>query len=289
MTLPFRHLLAALALLAGLAAVPGSALAAQSYDNCTGFIDSLPTTISTQGVWCLDKNLGTAITSGAAITIATNNVTIDCNDFKIGGLAAGNESGAYGIYAANVQNVTVRHCNVRGFRNGIRILSGAGHLVEDNRLDNNLHYGIQVVNGANSLVQRNRVYDTGGRPTAAGATGIWADADVIGNTVSGVFGVYTNANATGIHVGTSATVRNNRVRGLQPQGTGVGAGIKLVDAGAMVDGNHVVGGDATNIPGAAIAGSASPASPDIACSNNVVAGFMNGFHACVDAGGNTWL
>ena len=284
-----RPQLAAAVAAGALYLAPGAAHAAQSYDNCTGFIDSVPATITTQGTWCLRKDLGTAITSGNAITIATNNVTIDCNDFKIGGLAAGNESGAYGIYAANVQNVTVRHCNVRGFRNGIRILSGAGHLVEDNRLDNNLHYGIQVVNGANSLVQRNRVHDTGGRPTAAGATGIEADADVIGNTVSGVFGVYMNSSATGIRAGTAATVRDNRVRGLEPQGSGVGAGIKLVDAGAMVDGNHVAGGDTTNVPGAAIGGSASPVSPDIACSNNVVSGFMNGFHACVDAGGNTWL
>ena len=30
-------------------------------------------------------HLNTSITSGAAITVATNNVVIDCNDFRIGG------------------------------------------------------------------------------------------------------------------------------------------------------------------------------------------------------------
>src|SRR5690606_24652633 len=88
--------LAALLLLGGLAATQ-PARAAQSYDACTGFIDSVPATISTQGVWCLRKDLSTNITSGNAITIATNNVTIDCNDFKLGGLAAGNGSNAFGI------------------------------------------------------------------------------------------------------------------------------------------------------------------------------------------------
>lgn len=47
--LPCR-LLAALVLPAGaVAVVPGSARAAQSYDACTGFIDSLPATVTRQG------------------------------------------------------------------------------------------------------------------------------------------------------------------------------------------------------------------------------------------------
>src|SRR5690606_3094851 len=146
-------------LLAGLSAVPGKANA-ETYATCTGFIDSLPATISTQGVWCLRKNLSTAITEGSAIVIATNNVTIDCNGFKVGGLAGGEYTLAMGIRATDRQNVTVRHCNVRGFYCGVQ-LSGAGHLVEDSRFDNSSYAGIYV-RGDNNLVRRNRVYDTGG-------------------------------------------------------------------------------------------------------------------------------
>ena len=87
MTTAYR-LLAAL-LLGGLLAVPPSARAAESYDSCAGYIDSLPATISRQGVWCLRKNLSASIGNGNAITIATNDVTIECNDFRGGGLAAG--------------------------------------------------------------------------------------------------------------------------------------------------------------------------------------------------------
>ena len=290
MTLPLRHLLAALALFAGLAAVPGSALAAQSYDNCTGFIDSVPATITTQGVWCLRKNLTASITSGMAITVAANNVTIDCNDFKIGGLGGGDSSNAFGIYAGNKQNVTVRHCNVRGFMSGISLIGGAGHLVEDNRLDNNLKYGIYMLGADNSLVQRNRVYDTGGHPATTDTVAIYVDADVIGNTVAGVFAT-ANAKARGIIAGTAATIRNNRVRGFQASGTngGYATGIYATDAGSMVDGNHVIGGGAAAVPGSAISGAGSSTSPDIACSNNVVGGFAGGINACVDAGGNTRL
>src|SRR4249919_615558 len=92
---------------------------AETYNTCTGFITSVPTVITTQGTWCLKQDLTTALTIGVAITINTNNVTIDCNDFKLGGLAAGVGSQVHGIYAANRSNLTVRHCNIRGFYNGV--------------------------------------------------------------------------------------------------------------------------------------------------------------------------
>jgi len=276
MTLLPCRLLAALALLAGLAAAPGSAMASQSYDNCTGFIDSLPTTIFSQGTWCLDKNLSTAITSGAAINIIANNVTIDCNDFKVGGLAAGDASTAWGIYAYDRQNVTVRHCNVRGFKEGIH-LGGGGHLVEDNRLDNSLRYGIYV-SGENNLVQRNRVYDTGG--VANEAAGIDADADVIDNTVAGVL---SENYAFGILVGGAHKVRNNRVRGLQ--GDGGVYGIQLYSPGSAVDGNQLAVPAGSRGYGILDSSSGS----GTACSNNVVSGFRTPMQGCVDAGGNTSL
>src|SRR5687768_5499102 len=93
-----------------------SARAAESYDNCVAYIDALPVVIGTQGVWCLRDNVSTAISSGAAITIATNNATIDCNDFKIGNLAAGPSTNAIGIQASNRRNATIRNCTIRGFR-----------------------------------------------------------------------------------------------------------------------------------------------------------------------------
>src|SRR5688572_20901601 len=88
------HLLV-LGLLAAVSLAP--ARATESYDGCTGFIDSLPATISTPGTWCLRGHRYTSITSGAAIRITANNVTLDCNDFRLSGLGAGAGTLAVGI------------------------------------------------------------------------------------------------------------------------------------------------------------------------------------------------
>src|SRR4249919_759306 len=82
-----------------LAGLPQTARAAESYDNCTGFITSVPAVITTQGTWCLKNDLSTALTGIVAIKINTNNVTIDCNDFKLGGTAGGMGTGSLGIVA----------------------------------------------------------------------------------------------------------------------------------------------------------------------------------------------
>ena len=154
---PIRSGLLVLGLLVAMAFTP--VRAAQGYDNCTGFIDSLPATISTLGTWCLRKDVSTGMTSGIAITVAANNVTLDCNDFKIGGLAAGTASLAYGVgHLVERSNTTIRRCSIRGFAVGVA-LGGRGHLVEDSRFDNNLLYGISCVG---CTVRRNQVYDTGG-------------------------------------------------------------------------------------------------------------------------------
>src|SRR5687768_721081 len=108
---PFRsaamslsRLSAAVLVLLALCTSAPAARAGESYDNCTGTIDALPATITTQGVWCLRGDLSTSLASGIAITVETNNVTIDCNDFKLGGLAAGTATQTVGIYASGKQN-----------------------------------------------------------------------------------------------------------------------------------------------------------------------------------------
>ena len=276
-----RHLFATLLLLAGLIAAPPSARAAQSYDNCTGFIDTLPASIGTQGTWCLRHDVTTAITSGNAITINTNNVTIDCNDFKVGGLQAGTSSGAVGIHANGRLNATVRHCNVRGFQIGIDLENGGGHLVEDNRLDQNLYLGIFVL-GDNNRIHRNAIYDTGGAPGINTTFGIYADADVIDNTVSGVFATGTDAFPRGIYMfGDGSEARGNLVRGLVVAGAGSAYGIYVSDSGTRVDGNHVTAAATTN--GTGINGNGALVT---FCGNNTIAKFTTSISTCQDAGGN---
>jgi hypothetical protein len=282
MPVPSCRLPAALALLAGLAAAAGGARA-ETYQTCTGFIDSIPATITTQGVWCLRKDLSTAMTSGTAITIATNNVTIDCNDFKIGGLAAGTASLTHGITAGERANAVVRHCNVRGFMYGIH-LRGYGHLVEDNRFDNNLVQGIHV-EGHDSIVRRNRVLDTGGYPASDRSYGIFATGDVVDNIVSGVYALGTSPRVRGIYlVGSRATARGNRVRDLSASAGSVAVGL-LVQGG----GNAVVDNQVSVNPGHEGTGISAGGITSAACTGNFVYGFATGILNCRDGGGNTVL
>jgi parallel beta-helix repeat protein len=266
------------------AILPAPALAAQSYDNCTGFIDSLPATISKQGTWCLRHDLATNITSGYAISVATNNVTIDCNDFKLGGSAAGVGTGTRGIYANDRLNTTVRRCSIRGFFSGIELSgsSSANNLVEDNRFDGNTSYGLYV-DGDNSTIRRNSVNDTGGNnnPGAenAGAVGIHASfsADILDNTINGVApgwgnacGICTSGNAGG-------SIEGNRIRGLAPPEFGQSFGIFNSNSQQISIRNNVVVGNGGTI------GLICQSSNDRA-QNNVLMGFATPIENCRDDG-----
>ncbi|MEZ0469296.1 right-handed parallel beta-helix repeat-containing protein [Luteimonas salinilitoris] len=221
-----RPVLICLLLSLALHAMPASA----ETTNCTN-INSLPVTISTQGVYCLKQNLSTGINAGAAITINTSNVTIDCNDWKIGGLAAGADTDANGVYANARSNITIRNCGIRGFRRGLWFPGSEGgyHLIENNRFDLNTSYGIQT-RGDGTTIRGNRVYDTGGSTIVAYAYGIdaWDNADVIDNAVSGVYATPgQNGGAVGIISSSNegGEVSRNRVSGLIEDGAGSKRGI----------------------------------------------------------------
>ena len=183
-----RRLFIAIATLAAFAGASGPAAAAESYDGCFGFIDALPATITTQGTWRLRQNLDTSATTGNMIDIQTNNVTIDCNGFRIRGSGGGASTTATGIFAYGRLNITIRHCTIRGFSLGIQVTGGSGVIVEDNLLDQSRFVGINT-GGAGSIVRRNIVTSSGGAPASGAAYGIYADGDVIDNVVDGVAGV----------------------------------------------------------------------------------------------------
>ena len=142
-------------------------------DTCTP-ITTVPTTISLPGTYCVTKDLSTPSTSGTAITVSSNDVTIDLGGHTLSNLAAGTGTQAFGIQGiaagANLQNITVRNGTVRGFYEGISLTgptgsttNSSGHLVENVRADFNRFIGIQVM-GAGSVVRQNQILHTGGEP-----------------------------------------------------------------------------------------------------------------------------
>jgi len=283
-----RYFLSTLLLLVLLLMLGSPRAQAETYNTCTGFITSVPTIVSTQGTWCLKQDLATAITSGAAITINTNNVTIDCNNFKLGGLAAGIGTSADGIDATDRANVTVRHCNIRGFFYGLKFIgsNSAGHAVEDNRFDSNTYVGL-FVQGDGSVVQRNRVFNSGQTTIHANAYGIASadSVDIFDNTVSDVIGtVGGDGYVVGIQTqnNPSGRILRNGVRGVLRDGIGQALGIDNFGASdrITVAENDVVGDTSSGSIGIRCVNSNGRAK------DNVVNGFPTGINACGDAGGN---
>jgi hypothetical protein len=212
---------AALTLLTLLLCAASPARAAESYDGCGAFVSALPAVLTAQGTYCMKQSLATAMTSGDAITIAGNNVTLDCNHFRLHGAGAGAATQAIGIKVDNRLNFTLRNCIVRGFRRGVRITGTAssGHVVVDNRFDGNRQVAIEI-NGSANTVRRNLILDTGAMTAEGEVWGIAAngDADIIDNTIDGVVpsGGGTQAGSYGIGLGGSSTsvIQGNRIRNI---------------------------------------------------------------------------
>lgn len=249
--------------------------------QCTE-VDTLPIAIGSQGTYCLKHDLSTAIASGAAITVNANNVTLDCNGFKIGGLAAGAGSQADGIVANDRLNITVRDCAIRGFMTGIRLqgANGGGHSVVDNRLDQNLYTGIRA-EGSGNEVLRNLVMDTGGGTGVIFGWGIIAAGDIVDNVVDGLFGAGADMSAFGIQsIGAGGQVSDNRVRNLAPGGSGQAVGI-YVQSDAAVVGNHVSASGLT--PGTGILGNIDGGT---LCQHNRVIRYDTTFDRCQNGFGD---
>jgi hypothetical protein len=190
---------------------------------CT-VISSLPYTISAQGSYCLDRNLSTAISTGAAITINVDFVVLDLNGFKIGGGAAGPGTQTNGVRATNHKNITVKNGNIRGFYRAVYLqdtsgtfTSSQGHLVEDIRADQNTFEGIHV-EGRGNVVRNNQVVDTTGTTVGGG-----------------------NSDTFGLRVlGPGSRILNNDVTETVAAGSGTAYGIQATSAeGAVIENNRI--------------------------------------------------
>jgi hypothetical protein len=208
--------------------------------NCTP-INTLPTVITVQGIYCLKQDLATSMTTGNAITINTNNVIIDMNGFKLGGLAGGPATRANGVAATNRQNITIRNGNIRGFRVGVSLQNtttpptSSGHLVEDLRVETSRFAGINL-SGTSSIIRRNFIFGTiGSGAEDTSAYGVYVTGsrsvsitDNVVKEISNLSALSTMAFGIRVSGSTSTNIMRNEVTNListyAPNGITTGGG-----------------------------------------------------------------
>jgi hypothetical protein len=178
--------------------------------DCTDFISSLPYTITAQGIYCFTHSLDANITTGSAIIINSNNVTINLYGYKLGGQLGGPATQANGIYASNKKNIAIRNGTIRGFYRGILLqndspyTTGGPYVIEDLRADANTYVGI-VMHGRGNTIRNVGVVNTGGSTVISDAWGI-------------------------VSRGPGARIHNNNIFETKEQGTGLAGGI-LINTG----------------------------------------------------------
>ncbi len=132
--------------------------------NCA-LISSLPTTITASGDYCLASTMQVSLSSGAAITIAANEVTIDFNENAIVNAPSAYTAAAVGVLAEGRGNVTLKNGTLRGFRTGIRVTTSAAGLsvipvIENMRIDRSYSVGIEL-SALGPVVRNCQVINTG--------------------------------------------------------------------------------------------------------------------------------
>lgn len=208
----------------GLAGVPVGASADETL-LCDKYINAVPYTITKPGHYCLKSNLSTAMFSGNAITIESDSVWLDLNNFILDGSAAGLATAANGIYSEDYRDITVRNGVVRGFMFGIDLETrarGRNYNVENIRAEGNTVASIFLPAtsegpGGRHTIRNNVVIDTGGSTTFGAGAGLaivlGGDGHVSGNDVINVSGNAPNlAIAFDLRDGT-AIVSDNKVSG----------------------------------------------------------------------------
>jgi hypothetical protein len=205
--------------------------------TCTGYIDTVPATITSAGNWCLRADLTVNFSYGIAIVVDAAGATLDCRGHRLNNLPAGAGSTTDGV-VVHQAGVTIRDCTLQGFQAAIFDLAqGGAGVIEDNRIERANRYGILA---DSALVRRNVVRDIGGGIHVV--SGIvaplrrFAEGNLVASVDSDRVDNHGYSRASGIAGGHLA---GNRVRSLHAVSDGVGRALVLDARGFAATGNVV--------------------------------------------------
>lgn len=239
-----------------------SAITTMPASACT-VINAAPAVLSQPGRYCLAADLAFPEVTGNAITITSDDVSLDCRGHKINpGVSLGANPGseviimmndttlAVGVAAMNRSNTTIRNCQIEGFHSGIRINEDGtlarrptGTVVESNRVIGNSQTGILVATNG-SIVRDNEVRSIGDNRLAQPAVGIRVRGSVdvqrnlvedvrdATNAVTGAFGIFATD-------GNGGVIENNRV-------VGISGGLSRVGIASYAPGGTIIRNNSLN-------------------------------------------
>lgn len=118
-------------------------------------IDSC-TNITTPGVYYLTGDISTGIQSGACIDVMTGGVTLEGNNHQITGNGPFVDLPpfTYGIFIANVSNVTIRSLTISKFTYGIYLNGTSGSTISGVTVKNSTITSLYMLSGSNNTVSK---------------------------------------------------------------------------------------------------------------------------------------
>ncbi|MBL8014435.1 MAG: hypothetical protein JNN05_11370 [Candidatus Omnitrophica bacterium] len=199
-------------------------------DDTAGF----PVTISLPGSYKLSSNLN--IPAGKiGILIATNNVTLDLNGFRIIGISSSGTETAISDNNQIRQNITVRNGSIVTIRTGINLAASRQCVIEGMRLNQIGDVAITV--GDYSTVVDNSINQVTGF-AQAGGIGISGKQGqkIRGNTISQVLSPNGSFKPSGIKVLHNSLVENNTV---MLSGMGISTGLNSIVSSNTSSRNYI--------------------------------------------------
>jgi len=230
--------------------------------DCTP-IESLPATISQPGKYCLAGDFTVNSASVRAVTIAADNVTLDCEGHSLRNLATSDAGTSEAIYAYGRNTVTVKNCRILGgFTNGISFLQNNAAsnknyyiTIEGNQIAGPYNYGIRAY-GSAIEIRNNRIYDIGGQLNSA-AFGIRLGGSNLANSfkfhlvhdnvIAGTNSPYNNAYGVYSDGSVAGLFRMNNVTGTTAGNQSYRSyAFRVIGTVNTVNDNHVVGSPLAN-------------------------------------------
>jgi hypothetical protein len=249
-------------------------------------ITSIPWTISTPGVYCLNSDFNVILPShGVAISINASNVTLDLNRHLLNSVPTTTNPYTYGIVLTQQRNVVIKNGALQGFYVAIGLYDNSpytttqSNLIEDIAAEGSTAFALYV-EGQGNVVSHNRVTRTGGPAAAIGILVAGPDNVVRNNEVIGTGNLRQSGYAIYGYGCTGLIVEDNRVSGVTSQGSASSVGVYFYSSSHGVIRNNSV--DKADTSGAGYAqsyGIAFDSSTDNAVVGNQITTFYYGIYA----------